>query len=144
MKINENLSIPDAEIAISATRSQGAGGQNVNKVSTAAHLRFDIQASSLPEEIKNRLMARKDRRITREGTIVIKAQRHRTQEKNRIEALNRLRQMIQDACKTTPPRKKTKPSKTAQVKRLEGKTRRGRIKALRKKVDYEGRSGSSV
>ena len=136
MKLTDSLSIPDGEIVISATRSQGAGGQNVNKVSTAAHLRFDIPASSLPEEIKIKLMERKDRRITREGIVVIKAQRHRTQEKNRIDALDRLRLIILDAVKTNPPRKRTKPSKTSKTKRLESKTRRGRLKALRRKVDY--------
>lgn len=128
--------MPSNEVVLKAMRSQGAGGQNVNKVSTAMHLRFDIAASSLPEHVKNKLLARKDRRIGRDGVIVIKAQRHRTQDKNRTDALSRLSELVAEAAKPEKKRKKTKPTKASRIKRREQKTARSRIKDLRKRVDY--------
>ena len=135
LEINDRLSLPLEEIELSAMRAQGSGGQNVNKTSSAIHLRFDIRASSLPEELKARLLARADQRITRDGVVVIKAQQHRSQEQNREAALERLRELI--AAATVVPRKRraTKPSRSSQRKRLEGKTQRGRLKALRGKVE---------
>ncbi len=132
--ISNHVSIPDEEIDISAIRAQGAGGQNVNKVSTAIHLRFNIKTSSLPDFYKTRLLAVQDQRISKEGIIVIKAQRYRSQEKNRIEALDRLTQLIKSATSTNKTRKATKPSRNARKKRMDSKTRRGQTKTLRGKV----------
>lgn len=129
------IEIPENELQWSAIRAQGAGGQNVNKVASALHLRYDVRASSLPEEIKARLLARPDQRLTGEGVIVIKAQRYRTQEKNREDALSRLRELIEQAATVAKPRKPTKVSRAAKRKRLETKVRRGKIKAGRSKVD---------
>lgn len=129
--ITPDLSLPLAEIELTATRSQGNGGQKVNKTSSAVQLRFDIHASSLPDDIKQRLAERSDRRITGDGVIVIKAQQFRLQDQNRSAALERLRELIAAAAIAPVPRKRTRPSKAAKRRRTDDKTHRGRIKALR-------------
>lgn len=134
--ISNRLHIPDNEIRFDAIRAQGAGGQNVNKVSSAIHLRFDVRASSLPREIKQKILALKDRRISNDGVIVIKAQRFRTQEKNRLDAMERLRVLLQKALVVEKKRKPTKPSKAAKRRRLDSKTRKGHIKKLRGRVSH--------
>lgn len=134
LNINDKISIPIDEIDISAIRAQGAGGQNVNKVSSAIHLRFDIEASSLPDAVKKRLLETRDQRITSDGVIVIKAQNHRTQEKNRQEALARLSGLIGDALHVPAKRIPTRPGKNAKAKRMDSKTKRGTLKKLRSKT----------
>jgi ribosome-associated protein len=129
--IRASIRIPESELEISAVRSQGAGGQNVNKVSSAIHLRFDIRASSLPEPIKSRLLRRRDHRITREGVVIIKAQQHRSLELNRAEALERLQSLVDGAAVAPKKRKPTRPTRAARERRLEAKAKRGSIKALR-------------
>lgn len=135
LQITRQLAIAEDEVTISAIRAQGAGGQNVNKVSSAVHLRFDIKASSLPDAIKQRLLQMRDRRITSDGVVVIKAQRYRSQEKNRAAAISRLKELIAAAGEQPKPRKVTRPTRSSQRKRLENKDRRGRLKQLRGRVD---------
>ena len=133
LKISDQVSLPFDEIEISAIRSQGAGGQNVNKVSSAIHLRFDVEASSLPEAVKRRLLQTSDRRITTDGVVIIKAQNHRTQEKNRAEALSRLSELIKAALKAPRKRIPTRPGRAAKQRRLDSKKKRGSLKKLREK-----------
>jgi len=134
LEISGKICIPDEEIDMQAIRAQGAGGQNVNKVSSAIHLRFDIKASSLPDEFKERLLQWRDQRISSEGVIIIKAQQHRSQEKNRADALGRLQDLIRAAMVVQKKRRPTRKTLASKKRRLEAKSIRGQVKSLRKKV----------
>ena len=135
LHISSHVTIPDSEIDIHAMRSQGAGGQNVNKVSSAIHLQFDIAASSLPPFYKEELLKLKDHRISQESVITIKAQQHRSQEQNREDALTRLRELIQSVAIPRKKRRATKPTKGSQNRRIESKKKQGRLKALRGTIE---------
>ena len=137
LHITESLAVPLAEIDWQAIRAQGAGGQNVNKVASAIHLRFDVQASSLPEAVKARLLQLKDRRLTREGVVVIKAQQYRTQEANREDALQRLAELITSVARAPTVRRPTRPSRGAVRRRLEGKRRQALRKSARRQPDLD-------
>ncbi|MEP5231714.1 MAG: alternative ribosome rescue aminoacyl-tRNA hydrolase ArfB [Alloalcanivorax sp.] len=135
LQVSRNLQIPDNEIDLQAIRAQGSGGQNVNKVASAIHLRFDIRASSLPDRYKEKLLALSDQRITTDGVVVIKAQQFRTQEMNKENALARLAQLIKSVTVEQKPRKATRPTLGSKRRRLDSKTKRGKTKSLRGKVD---------
>ena len=136
LRISNRVVISDSEMELTAIRAQGAGGKHINKTSSAIHLRFDIHASSLPEEYKSRLLALSDQRISSDGVVVIKAQQFRSQEQNREDALERLASLIRSAMVVQKARKATRPTRGSQKRRMDSKTRHGKNKALRRKVDY--------
>jgi len=136
LKITNTVEIPDSEIEFEAIRAQGAGGQHVNKVSSAIHLRFDIAGSSLPASYKEKLLAFADQRISNDGVIIIKAQKFRSQDKNRDDALVRLKELIKKATAIQKSRRPTKPSRNSQRRRMDSKNKHGQLKSLRKKIDH--------
>ncbi len=136
LKISNQVEIPESNVTVQAIRAQGPGGQNVNKVASAVHLRFDIRNSALPDVYKEKLLALNDQRITRDGVIVIKAQAFRSQEKNKIDGFERLIALIKKAVQVPKKRKPTRPSRSAKRKRMDSKAKHGKLKALRKKITY--------
>ncbi|OED35630.1 hypothetical protein AB833_29545 [Chromatiales bacterium (ex Bugula neritina AB1)] len=136
LQISPHLIIPATEIEFQSIRAQGSGGQKINKTSCAVHLRFDIKASSLPDGYKQRLLALRDSRISKDGIVVIKAQQYRVLEKNRNDALNRLGDLIRSVTRTVKPRRATKPTRGSQKRRMDSKTKHGKLKQLRGKTDY--------